>query len=982
MKKRITYSLWLWMLCAFSVLAANTVEAQQITVSGTITSAQTGETLPGVNIVIQGTDTGTITDLEGQYEIQSPSDGVLRFSFIGFETQTVDVDGRETINIELVESTAALDEVIVMGYGTISKRQITSSVSQITGASLQEVTTHDPIDMLQGQMPGVVVERTSGAPGQNASITIRGQGSITASTNPLYVIDGVIAGTGARDAVNPSDIESITVLKDAAATALYGSRASNGVVVITTKRGQSGATQINVRSSVGFSEAVEGNERWMNSQELYEFHQNMINAEAGPFYNRPELMETDTRWWDVGFDGGATQNYEASLSGGDDQTTFYLSGGYFEEQGTGVGTHFDRLSGRVNVQHNFSENLQVSSQVAGNYSVRDNVVAGAPYNMLTFASRNLPFDSPYNEDGTPRTGQESDWYSRDSENPLHGMQWNTDLNKITYFSGDLNINYNLTDWAHFSTSNRFSLREGRREIFHDPRSQAGAARNGELDHRIGRSSSVITSNLLNLNRGWERHSLSGLVGWEFQDNVEEDTNVVGTGFAPGMRILSSAATAFSTSGGINEHAYSSFLGQAEYEWDETYIATVSFRRDGSSRFGANNRWGNFWSVSGSWIISNETFMNNAHFLDQLALRASYGTTGNAEIGNYEAYGLYGLTTSYIGTPASFPQRIANPNLTWEVNKTVNVGLDIDILDRINFSLDVYQRDNYDLLQNVTLPGTSGISSQIQNVGDIQNRGIEVQISTQNIQSAQFNWTTDFNIHSNRNRVIRLHDGEPIARPGSMRLMEGHDMNTFWMRKWHEVRPEDGAPLWEVVTRDEAGNITERDITGDYGTANNQVVGTATPDFQGGIRNTFQYANFTLSAMFSFQYGSQRYYGTGIDHGAYMTTNIRHLRPDESYWRQPGDIATFPAQIVGGNNSAQLESSLYLYDSSYIRLRNARLTYNVPPESNLMTSVGMRSARLYVSGDNLVTFTDFPGKDPVSGAYPISRSVLFGIELGF
>lgn len=974
----------------FSVLillmAVTTINAQQITVTGTVTSAETGETLPGVNVTIVGTASGTVTNFSGEYSLSVASDARLRFSYIGFQSRDVAVDGNSVINVQLNESTATLDELLVLGYATISKRQVTSSVSQISGENLNVIATHDPVDMLQGQMAGVVVNRSSGQPGANASIEIRGRGSISASSNPLYVIDGVIAGTGARDAVSPSDIASITVLKDAAATALYGSRASNGVVVISTKRGRSGSTLVNVRTSVGFSEVLQGNEEYMNSRELYDWHQNLVNAPTGPFYNRQELLTHDTNWFDVGFDGGGTQNYEASISGGDDRTRFYMSGGYYNETGTGIGTNFDRISGRVNVQHNLTDRIEVSAQVSGTSSSRFDVVSGNPYDMLRFAVSNVSWDTPYNADGTVRTGREADWYSRDSENPIHGMQYNNDSNNVTYFSGDLNLRYNIADWVSFRTNNRFSLRDGVREIFQDSRSAAGAPRNGMIENRNDNSHSVITSNLFNFNKGWARQSLSGIAGFEFQDNRSENAWVTGIGLAPGMQILSAAATALETSGNINESAFSSLLAQAEYEWDETYIATLSFRRDGSSRFGANNRWGNFWSLSGSWIISNESFMDDVEFLDQLALRGSYGTTGNAEISNYGSYGLYSFTRSYFGVPASWPSRTPNPDLTWEVAKTINVGVDVDIMDRINFSVDVYRRDNEDLLQNVTLPGTSGIDSQLQNVGTVRNHGIEFQITTRNIQSARFNWNTTFTLSSNKNRVIALSDGEAI-NSGIFRIEEGHDINSIYMRKWHGVNPQTGAPQWEVVTRNENGEIIARDITEDYGTANQQIVGTTTPKFQGGINNSLQYGNFSFNAFFTFEQGSQRWLGgSGNDHGAYMTVNKRKLQPGESYWRQPGDNATYPAQIVNGNNSAQLESSLYLYDSSYLRLRNARVAYDLPSDSGVLQTLRMRSVRVYASGDNLLTFTSYPGKDPASGVggggYPIAKIYMLGIELGF
>ncbi len=983
MGKMIKYLTWLCAISTFLVIAT-TANAQQLNISGQVTSVSDGESLPGVNIIIEGeTSSGTVTNAQGEYQINASADDILRFSFVGFEALSVPVEGREVIDVELSESTTDLDEVVVMGYRTVSNREVSSSISQVDGEDLDRVTTQDPTEMLEGQMAGVVVSQSSGRPGLNADINIRGAGSISAETAPLYVIDGVIAGSGARDAVTPSNIESMTVLKDASATALYGSRASNGVVVITTKNGSPGDTQINVRSVTGFNTTLHGNETWMSGQELYDFHQSMANAENGPFYNQPEVTNINTNWRDVGFDTGVTQLYEASVSGGDDRTIFYVSGNFFEEEGTNIGTNYNKMSGRVNVQHKFNDNFSVSTKVAGNYSKRDNVTTGAPYTILTFSGRALPWDTPWNEDGSVRTGLESDWYSRDSENPLHGMQYNHDVDKASYFSGDMRLEYNFTDWANFTSTNRFSMRDGRREIYLDVRTQAGAARSGELDHRSSRSTSVITSNILHLNEGWETHSLNGLIGLEYQENRSEDVRVVGGGIAPGINIMDAAATAVTTEGGFGENSFASVLAMAEYGYDDRYITTVSFRRDGSSRFGANNRWGNFYSVGASWNISNESFMDNLEAIDQLLLRASYGTTGNAAIGNYEASGLYAFTSNYNGVPALFPSRVSNPNLTWEVAKTFNVGLDVDIMNRINMSLDVYRRDNENLLQNVTLPGTSGIDNRIRNVGTVRNNGIEFQISTTNIQSSSFNWTTDFTISANKNRVLELADGEAIP-DGNQRIMEGEDINTYWMRNWHGVNTENGAPQWEVVERNEAGEITNVSITENYGDASLQKVGVQTPNFQGGFINTLHYGNFSLSAFLTYEQGALGYYSTGVDFGAYMTVNQRHLLPGESYWRQPGDVAHFPQPIVNGNNSAQLTSSLFLYDRSYIRLRNARLSYTLSASnSDILQSTGMQSARIYVSGDNLITFTDWPGRDPAASdnSYPLARSILIGIELG-
>lgn len=958
------------------LLLATTTYAQLVTVSGTVTSAETGETLPGVNVSVVGQSQGTVTSFEGTYEIEVDSDVTLRFSYIGFVAQDIPVNGREVIDVELAESVQALDELVVMGYTVVSKRDVSSSVAQVSAEDIEGVTTTDPTEAIEGRMAGVVVEQSSGRPGQNANIVIRGMGSISASSSPLYVIDGVIAGAGEREAVAPSDVESISVLKDAAATALYGSRASNGVVVITTKKGRAGDTRIDIKSSRGYSTTLHGNEEWMDAQELYDFHQSMQNAENGPFYNRPEVANINTDWRDVGFNTGITQMYDASISGGDDQTTFFISGNYFGEEGTNIGTNYDRISGRVNVQHNFNEDLRVAARVAGNYGVRDNVVQGNPYTILTFSQRALPWDTPYNEDGSVRVGTESDWYSRDSENPLHGMQWNTDKDEVSFYSADIRLEYNITDWASFSSSNRYSQRDGRREIFLDARSLAGGARSGSIENENERSTSILTSNLLNLNKGWASQSLSGLVGVEYQENNAEWSSFVGGGLAPGLKIPDAAAVPYEVGGGIGESAFLSFLAQAEYEYLEKYIATVSFRRDGSSRFGAENRYGNFYSVGASWILSRENFLANVDAIEQLALRASYGTTGNASIGDYEAQGLYSFTSNYIGTPSSFPSRVPNPDLTWEVAKTYNVGVDLDLWNRINLSLDVYQRTNEDLLQNVTLPGTSGIDNRILNVGSVRNQGLEFAINTTNIQGTNFSWTSSLTFSTNRNEVIDLYDGEPInLDDDNMRLEEGYDMNTFYLRKWHGVNPETGAPQWMNAD----GTITE-----DYGAAAPQLAVASSPDFQGGLRNTLQYKNFSFDTFLTYMEGGMGYYSAGIDFGAYMTTNYRKLRSGESYWQQPGDNAHFPANVVGGNNSGHLESTLFLYERSYIRLRSARLAYTLPEDLQFMQAVGLRNAMIYVNGENLFTLSDWPGRDPVSGEndYPLARTFLFGIEIGF
>jgi len=984
-KKGTSFLGWILGFCFLFVVSSN-LSAQQITISGEVVSASDGTTLPGVNILVKGTNRGTTTDANGSYEISASANDTLTFSYIGFATKNIPVQGRSTINVTLNPSTQALEEVVVTGYGTVNQRESTSSIVQVNEEDLGKVTAPDATSMIQGKVSGVYISHDTGRPGANPSINIRGTGSLSGGSEPLYVIDGVIAGNG-MEGVTPSDIKSISVLKDAAATSLYGSRASGGVVVITTKSGVPGKTEVNVKATVGFSNQLKGNLELMNSQQLYDLHKMMNDPNL-----TPDLLNTDTNWREVLYQTAIRNKYEASVSGGNDQTTFYVAGNYYKEEGTVIQTHFDRIAGRANLSHKVSENFMIDAKVSGHYATDQNIAEGGHYNVLNFSYRLLPWDSPYNSDGTLRTGLESDWLSRDSENPLYPMQWNYDNGRHTNFLGNLKLTYDFTEWASFTSTNNFELENSNSEIYYDSRSQRGSANSGELYNSEEISSSIITSNLIHLNQDFGDHAIGGIAGFEYQRNDYQSTNLRGIGIPNGLHIQDVAAEALNVGGYKQNSVFVSFLSQVNYSYENKYNLSASFRRDGSSRFGENNRYGNFYSVGGSWVVSNEEFMNSESLIDQLKVRASYGTTGNAAIGPYEASGLYSFANQYGGITASIPERIPSPSLTWEVAYNTNVGIDIGLYERIDLSVDLYNRRNEDLLQQVRLPGTSGYEYRIQNVGTVRNRGVEFQVSSENILG-EFNWTTDFNISFNNNKVLDLFEGTPILN-GNQRIIEGRDLNTWYLRKWAGVDPQNGDPLWEKQTFDSNGNVTGTELTNNYDEANLQTVGTASPDFTGGIRNIFQYKGVSLSTFFNFVYGNEiLYYNDLYDDGAYVSINNAVLQPDESRWQEPGDHATHPKPVYGGNQDSHKPSSRFLEDGSFLRLKNATLSYNLP--SSLLQKVNIRSVRLYVSGDNVLTFTDYRGRDPevsvnggigsnpgsVGEKYPSSRRILFGIELG-
>jgi TonB-linked SusC/RagA family outer membrane protein len=962
-----------------------TDEVRQGTITGRITSAETGAGLSGVQVLVEGTGQGTLTDPDGRYTIQGVAPGTytVRVSLIGYgeAEQTVTVaDGQTaTANFQLTSQAVELEGIVAVGYSTKTEEQLPSAVVEVSAEELEGVTTEDVSTMLQGKAAGVHITSGSGEPGSGAEVRIRGTGSISASAEPLYVVDGVIADASMAQFIPASNIASVTVLKDAAATALYGSRAANGVIVITTKTGQPGETQVVFNSAVGVSDPVFGSFDLMNSRQLYEMQQAM-----GVPGLTQDLLSRDTNWRDLAFRRGLTTDLNMSASGGDEKSTFFVSGGYYNEEGTLISTGYDRISGRVNLGHDVNDRFQITARAYGNYETRLSNPAGALYGAYTY----LPWDLAHNEDGTPTTGREAGWRGRDRSNFLDPLQYNWANGRSQDFGGDLKLEYDLAPWLSFSTTNRAEFEYDRYESYSDLRTSAGSKNGGELNNSNIYSNSILTSNLLRAERDYGAHSLGGLVGFEYQRNYYDGLSGRGAGIFPGLGIMDVTAEPLAVRGGKSESAFVSGFLQADYGFDDTYFATVSYRRDGSSRFGVDNRYGDFYSVGGAWLLSNERFMEEASAVDLLKLRASYGTTGNAEIGSYLAQSLYSYSAQYDGLPGSLPARLANPNLTWEVARTFNVGADVGLFDRVSLSIDAYRRINTDLLQNVELPKTSGFSYRTLNVGSVRNQGVEVALSTVNLDGA-LTWTTDLNVGVNRNEVLSLHGGNPILN-GRQRIIEGRDIHTWYMREWAGVDPATGDPLWEQLLYDEEGNVTGVELTSNYNAATLQPVGTATPDFTGGVRNTLEYAGLSLSAFVNFVYGNELYHSARElfdSDGAYYAYNSMVLQDGWSRWEEPGDNATHPKAIPGGNSNSQKPSSRFLEDGSYLRLRNVTLSYDLP--GSLQERLRIGSARVYLSGDNLLTLTNFSGMDPeaelfgaVGTKYPISKKLLLGIQMGW
>jgi len=974
----------------------NASAQETIIVNGKITEAGTGIPIPSANVIEKGTSNGVMTDFDGEFKINVPENAVLIISYVGFATSEIEVNRQTQLTIVLNREASALDEVILTGYTSQRRTELSSSVSVVSGENLNDVTSNDVATLLQGKASGVIVSSSSGDPNAKANITIRGSSSITAGSEPLYVVDGIIGGDA-----NPNDIESITVLKDAAATGLYGSRAANGVIIITTKRGNAGKTQIHINSTMGFNTVDEGNYEIMNSQQLYDYQKTFWNPETWDRDRPSSLLSQDTDWQGLGYRTGVTQNHTIDVSGGSEKTQVYVSGNYYYEEGTLRHTGNEAYNLRSNISHQINDKLKLSVRLNARTRETENDASGN-YAALVGIYTYTPWDNPYNPDGSIKIGNEEGWIGRDNDNFLHGWQYNFDLAKQSSIYADVILDYNIAEGLSFSTHNRASSTNEKRELYYDIRSKAGIGQ-GRLTNSFFRNTQYLTSNRLNYQTSFDNHHISTIVVAEAERNYSDFTSVIGGGFAPGLHVMDAASTILEASSSTGENIFSKGLAQIDYNYDNRYFLIGSFIRESSSRFGANNRAANFYTLGGSWIIKK-----NQEVFDLLKLRASYGKTGNAQISNYQTLGLYSFATQYAGNSGSFPSQMANENLAWEKAKTTNFGLDIGFFKRISLNVDLYQKSTSDLLLEVQLPYTSGFSSVLRNVGSVRNRGLELNLNTVNLNGA-LHWETNFNIAFNKNKVMALDHGKDILGNeafGPTRIIRvGEDLNSWYMRKWAGVDPENGDPLWESITTNANGEEI-MSTTNNYNDATLQIAGSFTPKFTGGINNVFTYKAFSLSAFFNFVSGVD-IYGTGPNDGAYQNRNEQILPKGETRWQQPGDIATHPRPVAGGNLNSNKVSSRYLQDGSYIRMRNARFSYKLP--SDLLTRVNITNASVFISGDNLWTFTSFNGRDPQAslggfgssedalrngrdpqaslgriggevGKYPISRKILFGVNI--
>ena len=1006
------------MLVCASILAANaayanyptsnellTVTQQTGKIKGTIVDSKTGEPVIGASVKVKGTKLAAVTDLNGEFELNTHANATLQISYVGFKE--TEVKASNGMKISLEEDTESLEEVVVVGYGTQKKESLTGAMANIKGEKLKDITSATVENMLNGKVSGVYVAPGSGRPGSTGAIIIRGQTSINGATAPLWVVDGVIVGNSAGD-LNPDDIETMTVLKDAASTAIYGSEGANGVVVVTTKQAKHEKMSISLSAKAGLSTLNRGNLEMMDGAEFYDYYKSFQNVESVNFPRwNEDLRNANFDWFKLAKKTGSTQDYNLTLNGGSENIQSMFTLGYFKEEGAVKGYDMNRYSTRIKVVYKPYEWLTIKPNISGSrtndkdkqYSV------GAMYSMM-------PWDSPYDENGNLVPNYYSGWVNSKATNYLNDLAAGDYSTSTTYdLAGGLDFDIKIAPWLTFSSVNNYSYYNSQTHGYYDPKSSSGEGVNGRTTEYNYVSTRRYTNQLLRFKKSWGMHNVNALLAYEFNDYEMKYTDVYATGFISGFEDFMTAAKPEMATGYRTAWAKQSYFTQWRYDYDSRYYGELSLRRDGRSNFGSNNRYGNFFSVSGAWNINNESWFK-ADWVDQLKLRAAFGSVGNVPTSLYPSYSLYSVGATYNENPGALISQIGNKDLTWEKTYTTGVGVDASFWqNRLHATLDYYIKNTSNILYQVPVTGLVGVTSIWKNIGKMRNTGIELTVGGDIIRTKDLTWNVTANISHNSNELrdlykqrdangnyvvkpVLISDGTSIAGTAQRILEIGEPVDTYYMKEWAGVNPEDGKPQWYMD--DANGNKVKTD---NYSKASYYKCGKASPDVYGSFSTSLFYKNFDLQANFGYSLGGQiySYYRQEFDSdGAYAgDRNQMKLQKGWSRWEKPGDIATHPRAMYNNQDKGNLASSRYLESSDYLKLRSLTLGYNFD-----LKKYGIQTLRLSISGENLFTITDYSGVDPElpagtndkgvlsvtntggTSVYPAVRKFMLGVNLTF
>lgn len=1035
MKRKIYQKAWMLLLMLLGVSQASFASTgslfektilQQRAVSGKVTSME-GEELPGVNVIVKGTTQGTVTDINGNYNLSIEGDDVvLVFSYVGYLSEEIPVGNQSVIDVTLVPTIESLSEVVVIGYGTVKKSDLTGSVSSIKSEELKAVPVTSFDQALQGRAAGVQVTQSTGAPGGGTNIRIRGTSSVNASSEPLYVIDGMLVNSNAGEmsiggrgpaisplsSINPSDIESIEILKDASATAIYGSRGANGVVLITTKRGRSGRGTVDFEAYYGLQE-VSNKLNLLNAEQFGNMvNEANINAGRNPAYVNPATLGEGTDWQEELLRIAPQSNYQLSFTGGSDKTRYALSGGYFQQDGIIIGSDFDRYSFRANLDTDINDKLTVGTNFSYSRLSSNGVLTGPGQivpGVITSALQFTPIPTVY--DPREVLGYTYEHLLKTGiGNPVAEAREYLAETTTSRILGNVYADYTIIDGLTFSTnfgidgltskSNTFGPNYLKRT-----QSSLGEASVGTLQALSWQNTNTLTYDK-EIN---ENNNINVLVGLELQRFRNESLSALAFDFPDsrtGWHNISAGENPQEPSNGELEWSLLSYLGRINYSLYDKYLFTLSGRIDGSSKFAEGNKYGFFPSGAFAWRVSDESFMQNIDFIYDLKLRASYGFTGNQSIGPYGSLALItpfgeGVFNSADGSEVFFgrePLSYPNQDLKWETTRQANLGLDVSFIEgRIGITADIYHKKTSDLLLTTPIPLTTGFQNTLLNIGNVENKGVDLALNTINT-TGELSWNSALNFSINRNKITNLSREEDInLLYGGNILREGHPIGTFYGYEFEGIfQTNDEAASGPALAGQSpsAGDRKYKDINENnvIDPEDRTIIGSAEADFTWGLTNDIAYKNFTLNVFFQ---GSQ-----GNEMVNMNLLNLENLNGQQNVLEEawvnrwtPENPSNRYARALA-TSVDNVFSSRFVEDASYIRLKTVTLSYDLPP--SMLERIGVRNFRVYTSVANLFTWTNYSGYDPEGNAYggttnivgvddgnyPQTRTYLLGVKLGF
>lgn len=1040
-------------LIVLSILLVN-IGWAQTRVTGTVTSSDDGSPVPYATILIKGVrGAGANTDLDGKYTLTNvPADAVLVFSYIGYRTQEVPVGGRSVVNVILAPDALALDEVMVVAYGTATKGTFTGAASVVKSEAIRDVPTLSFENAMNGKVAGVQISTSSGQAGSTSSIRVRGVGSMNASNEPLYVVDGVpiVSGNSSQlsgyiytssnlmSTINPSDIESITILKDAAASSLYGSRAANGVVVITTKRGKLGGAKINFKASVGItpSFATDNYEVASTEQQVEMYYENFWNADY--YYNGKSeavasanaLKQLNNRfnkhgytftapdntvksltiggnragtyydWEKVLFRTAVYQSYDLSVSGATESSNYYTSLSYTKDMGRSVINDYNRITGRVNLSQKigkyveFTTNINIANSNKNGFN--DSRSTGSNYFLQ---HRNLfwglywPTDYLTNAPWTAR-------YGSYAYNPLYyNNEWENNSNTFRLSANEA-LTIKILPELTFKSVISYDNSQTFDHLYYSAYHFNGSNDKGSVTEMSTNSQKLVSSTTLNFSKEiFKNHNLGILLGWEAEKNDTDFQRASGTNLGTSAVHTVAVAGTLDANSYYSGNSMLSLLSRAEYNYNNKYYLSGSFRRDGSSKLGPENRWGNFWSIAGSWRIDKENFMKNIEFISSLRLRGSYGVNGTLPSSNFGWMNLTYYSNKYMKGPGAGISNIADRNLTWETSYTYNAALEFGLFDqRLTGTIEYFNRDSKDLLQDLPISMTTGIGSTLKNIGEINNKGIEIELNGEIIKKEDFSWNFGITASNIKSSVTKLYGGQdiiwydPTGSDARAKFIyrEGESTLSLYGLEWAGVEDETGKNVWYLNNdKTPSTTVNGRPATYKYTDASEVILGSIHPKLFGGINTDLRWKGLTIALNFSYKLGGYTYDGAGRDvtDDGYYWERVVSKDQYENRWTPENKTAKYPQRVAIDMEDVNQKSSRHMHNADYLRLKSITFGYDIP--KNIINKIKISSARVYFNGLNLWTLAAYKVYDPEVNEYgtrgwelPIGKTYTFGVEFSF